>query len=218
MGRKPSFLQIIVLSTALIAAVTIAIGAIYEASAPPKAGEILADGRPRIGKMEAKIELVLIEDLKCGACRFFSQKIFPEIQRNYIDTGKAYCIIIPVSFLDGSKPLATAALAVNKFSPERFLPFLHAVFEHFNGHGSNGAEIKELMALADSVGGIDLKRLRECIDSDCFSAQLEQNLDWAQRIMGRDFGTPAFYVNGMKTSTASIESITKRIEKLERDR
>jgi protein-disulfide isomerase len=218
MAKKPTFLQILVLTTALAASVLIAVGAVYEASAPPQTSELLAEGRPRIGRLEAKIELVLIEDFRCGACRYFSEKIFPHIQKTYIDTGLAYCVIVPVSFLDGSEPLANAALAVYKLAPERLLPYMHALFDHFNGRESNGMEPKEVIEVAEKVGGIDVKRLRELVEANAFAMQLEKNLDWAQRIMGRNFGTPAFYVNGMKTSTSSIEAVIRRIEKLERDR
>jgi protein-disulfide isomerase len=214
MGRKRSFIQILVLATALIAALLIAGGAVYEASATPGTRVMLVEGRPRIGRMEAKVELVLIEDLRCGACRFFTEKVFPHIEREYIETGKAYCIMVPVSFLEGSKPLANAALAVYQIAPDRFLSYLHALFEHFNGRSSNGYESKALIDLAEKVGGIDLNQLRECIDSNCFALQLEQNLDWAKRIMGRDFGTPALYINGMKTSP-SLEKIKERIERLQ---
>ena len=218
MGKKHTFLQILVLSTATVAALMIAVGAIYEASASWKPTDLQTDGRPRIGRLEAKIEMVVIEDFRCGACRFFTEKIFPHIQSDYIDTGKAFCIVVPVSFLEGSKPLANASLAVYKIAPDRFVSFWHAIFNQFYGRRSNGMEQKEILEIAEKIGGIDLKKMREYVESNAFYPQLDQNLDWAKRIMGNDFGTPALYVNGIRTSTSSVESIQERMEKLERER
>jgi protein-disulfide isomerase len=217
MDTKPRFIHFLVIATAVASALLIAVGAVFEASSPPKANELLAEGRPRIGRVEAKIELVLIEDMRCGACHFFTEKIFPDIYQRYIETGKAYCILVPVAFLDGSEPLGNAILAVYKLAPERFLPYLHAVFNHFKGRESNGFEVRELLNLAESVGGIDLMRLREYILSNRFSNQLKQNIEWAKRFMGRGFGTPTLYVNGIRTSVSSYDPIAARIEKLDKE-
>ncbi|MBF8263475.1 MAG: dsbA [Parachlamydiales bacterium] len=216
MDRKPTFIHLLVIATAVVSALLIAIGAVYEASVPLETNELRAEGRPRIGRLEAKVEMVLIEDPRCGACYYFMENIFPEIYEKYIETGRAYCIVVPVSFLEGSEPLANAILAVNKQAPEQFLAFLHAVFVHFHGRESNGWEQKEVLDVAQSVGGIDLKRLRDCILTNCYSKQLEQNFDWGKRIMGRDFGVPTLYINGMRTSIRSADAIGERIEKLEK--
>lgn len=218
MDKKPAFTHFLVIATAVGAALLIVFGAIYEASAPAKEdGSMAEESRPRIGRRDAKIEMVLIEDLRCGACCYFTEKIFPDIYEKYIATGRACCIVVPVSFLEGSEPLANAALAVNKIAPERFLAFVHAVFRRFNGIKSDGLEQNGVLEAARSVGGIDIDRLKECVLADCFSKRLEENLEWAKRIMGQKFGTPALYVNGIRTSTRSVALVSDRIEKLEKN-
>jgi protein-disulfide isomerase len=215
MGRKPSFIHILVLATAFAAATLIAAGAVYEVSTPiVKPNAVLTDGRPRIGRLEAKIELLLIEDFRCGACQYFTQKIFPEIYEKYIETGRAYCVMVPVSFLEGSEPLANAALSVYKLAPDSFLPYLHDLMDFFSKQEVGDVQA-QLLELAKNIGGIDLNRLKECIETNCFSPDLEQNLEWAKRMMGRDFGTPTFFVNGIRTSTSSVEAIEALIEKVE---
>lgn len=217
MERKLSFIHILVIITAIAAASLIAAGAIYEVSTPPvKSHGLLTDGRPRIGRLEAKIELLLIEDFRCGACQYFTQKIFPEIDEKYIETGKAYCIMVPVSFLEGSQPLANAVLAVYKLAPDRFLPYLHALMDFYYLQEVGHAAQTQLLELAQNVGGIDVNRLRDYIETNRFALQLEQNIEWAKRLMGRDFGTPAFFINGIRTSTTSAETISALIEKVDK--
>jgi protein-disulfide isomerase len=217
MERKPSFIHILVIVTAIVAASLIAAGAVYEVSTPSvKTTGLLTDGRPRIGRIGAKIELLLIEDFRCGACQYFTQKIFPEIEEAYIETGKAYCVMVPVAFLEGSGPLANAAVAVYKLAPDRFLPFLHALIDFYYTHDVGYAVQSQLLQLAQDVGGIDLNRFRESVETNRFSPLIEQNFDWAKRLMGRDFGTPALFVNGIRASITSAQAISALIEKVDK--
>jgi protein-disulfide isomerase len=217
MDKKPSFLHVLVIATAIAAASLIAVGAVYEVSTPSATTSTqLTDGRPRIGRLEAKVELVLIEDIRCGACQYFTQKIFPEIYRDYIESGRAFCVVVPVSFLEGSRPLSNAVLAVNKLAPDRFLPFLHALLDFYYRRDVGYAVQAELLEVAKIVGGIDLKRLKECIETSCFSTHLDQNFEWAKRMMGRDFSTPTLFVNGIRISATSAGSIAALIEKMEK--
>lgn len=219
MDKKPTFFHFLVIATAIAAAALIAAGAIYEVETPAiKTSALHIDGRPRIGRLEAKIELVLIEDLRCGPCHFFTQKIFPAIAQKYIETGRAFCVVVPVSFLEGSVPLANAALSVYKLAPDRFLPYFNAVSDSFYMRDLDDQVESQLLELADQVGGIDLNKLKVCIETNCFSMELEQNLDWAKRIMGREFGTPTLFVNGIRSSTTSIEAVSSLIEKMEKNR
>jgi protein-disulfide isomerase len=211
MNGKNSRLQFLVIVTSLAAALIIAVGAYFEASSAPSSQIVGGSGRPRIGQLSAKIEILVIEDIRCQACQFFTEKIFPRIHEKYIETGRAYCIIVPVSFLEGSRRLANAALAVHHIAPEKFLSYYQELFS------LKDQELNKdlLLSLAKKVGNIDVGKLSDCIETECYSRDLEENLAWAQRIMGRHFGTPALYINGMKISALSFEQISQKIEKLE---
>jgi protein-disulfide isomerase len=207
--------RILVWATALIAALLIAVGAVYEVFTPDfESGEIRI-GRPRIGRLEARVEIILIEDFQCEACRFFTQEIFPWIQKEFIDSGRAYCVIVPVAFLEGSEQAGNAVLSVYQAAPERLVDFLHGLANHSQSGSGNAITAEKLIDIARNVEGIDLKKLSRCIKTKCFNHQLQENLEWAQKIMGRDFGTPALYIGGVKVSSLSIKAIESRIRKLE---
>lgn len=177
---------------------------------------MVTDGHPSIGSRDAKVGLLIVEDFRCTACRTFIEEVFPQIRERYIDTGIAYCILVPVAFLDGSKPLANAALAVFKLAPDKFFAFVHAVFRHFGTREIHGSERSELLRIAEDIGGIDLDELQQCVESNCYFTELDRNLHWAERIMGKEFGVPALYINGIPTSTVSLDGIAGRIEKIYR--
>lgn len=218
MKRMICFQQLLVIVTAVASMLLIAIGVIYESSFSTPTKKLMTEGHPHIGYLDAKIEVILVEDLRCKACYYFFEDVFPQIYEKYIKTGQAVCVFVPVSFLNGSRPLGNAAIAVYHIAPDRFMDYVHEVFEYFNLRESNGLEKKDLLMLAERVGGIDLDQLAECIESNRYAAQLDQNFDWAKSIMGNRFGTPALYINGIRTSTASFDSFTAQVEKLERKR
>jgi len=218
MERKPVLIRFLVAVTAAAAAVLIAIGAMYKVSIPyARVNALQTEGRPRIGQLEARVQLLLIEDLRCEACQYFTQEIFPEIYERYIQTGRAYCVIVPVSFLEGSHYLANAALSIYQLAPDHFLSYLHSLVD-FDNENEAGDDIQaQLVKLAEKFEGIDFGRLRNLIETNRFLPELERNFEWAKSVMGKNFGTPAFYVNGIRTPT-SIEAIEAQIEKAERKR
>lgn len=166
-------------------------------------------GFPSIGKANAPIEIVLIEDFQCKSCRAFSKKIIPKIQEKYVKAGKVRFTLVPVSFLAGSQMMANAALEVHQQNAGKFFVFLKALLNH-------EGEIKadDLIQLARRTGGIDLSKLEKCIQNGCHNRELAKNLDWAIGIMGGQFRTPALYVNGAPGSTYSFEAIQYQVDQM----
>ncbi len=217
MRPKKTIQQLFVLAASCVAVALIVSALIYRWVASGQPVPIMVtDGHPSIGSRDARVGLLIVEDFRCTACRTFIEEVFPQIRERYIDTGIAYCILVPVAFLDGSKPLANAALAVFKLAPDKFFVFVHAVFKHFGTREIHGSERSELLKIAKDIGGIDLEELQKCVESNCYFTELDRNLHWAERIMGKEFGVPALYINGIPTSTVSLEGISARIDKIYR--
>lgn len=162
---------------------------------------------PTIGKASAPVEIILIEDFQCRNCRAFSQKVIPKIQSEYVKTGRVRFTLVPVSFLMGSQAIANAALEVYQQNPERFFPYLKEILNH-----EGEVKLTHLLRFARRVGGIDLTQLQSCIEKGCHNIELQNNLNWAQRVMGSQFRTPALYINGAPGSTFSFEAIQYQID------
>ena len=200
-----------VLATAGAAAFVLAMGILYHTVRWPDPISIETKGFPTIGDRKAKVEIVIFEDFRCVHCCYFSEEIFPEIQANYVDKGIASYTLIPLAFMSKSKPIANAALAVYRQNPNRFFAYAHELFAAciagiiLDDH--------ELYRTAKKVGGINLVRLQECIDSHCYYEELDKNLHMAKRLMGKDFGTPSLYINGVATPTSSYRTIQSRIDR-----
>jgi len=203
--------KILVLCTGAAALVLICFGALYQLTREPDAIVLETVGFPSIGSRLAKVEVVVIEDFRCCNCKEFTEQVFPQIQTRYIESGEVRFTIVPVAFIPGSAPIANAALEVYNSSPDRFFAYIQEVLPRCQSTPLDG---KILLQIAEKVGGIDLVQLENCIKSDCHYWELEKNLQWAHAIMGKDFGTPALYVNGKHTSTRSFHAVQERIDQI----
>lgn len=160
------------------------------------------------GEKKAPLKVVLIEDFQCKNCRAFSKRILPRIQSEYVGKGKAHFVLVPVSFLKGSRSIANGALEVYRQSPRQFYPFLEKVLA-LDGK----VEKKDLYRIAKSLRGIDLTEFISCVEFGCHDKELEANLLWAKGLMGAEFRTPMLFVNGEKGSTYSFEAIVYQVER-----
>ena len=203
--------KVVVLATGALAFALMICMGVYHALRWPDPIDLNTQGLPYIGSPEAKVEIVMFEDFHCAHCREFTETIFPEIESEYIQTGKVRYVIVLLAFMNGSKPLANAAMSVFKETPERFIPFVNAVFRKM---GEGLVEESDLLGIAEEIGGINLYALKACTRSHCYYAQLEKNLEWARGVMGKSFGTPALYVNGVRTSTTSFYAVQEIVSEL----
>lgn len=206
--------QILVLLTALLA--FLSIGGIFFFSRQKMGAPVHVDipGSPVFGKTDAPIEMVLFEDLLCESCRHFNLEVLPVIEERYVATGIVRFTIVPLAFLNGSKPLANAALAVYYIAPTRFFSYVQAICEENFALESESLVQQKLINLAKTIGGIDLLAFRSCVVTDCYYPILEKNFLLAKQVMGRNFGTPTLYLNGLPMTNDSLEAIQEKIKEL----
>ncbi len=158
---------------------------------------------PMQGRADARHEIVLVEEPTCTACRLFYETVYPRLSAEYVATGRAKMKLLLVSFLDGSRPMANAALAVGRDAPEQFFAYLGGLYR-MRGEVTS----EQLVELARTVGNIPLPALEACIKSECMGAQLDYNIRAAESLMGADYGTPAVYLNGKRVEPLTYSQLT----------
>jgi len=206
-----TFHQKLVIFTAVIAILVITSAGLYQLFRIPEPLEIVTHGQPTIGSHKAKVEVVIFEDFLCPECALFNDTIFPQIESEYVATNQVRYTLVPVSFIDGSKPLANAALAVYHMAPDKFFQYAQALFQ--SARLLQNADVGQLVDIAEAIGGIDERELKKAIATRRYDPELERNLMLAKKLMGNGFGTPALYVNGVATSTGSFRAVQARIER-----
>ena len=209
---RPSLHQILVLGTAAVVLAAMGAGYWYKEHPAEKIVSIDIDGQPTEGSLDAKISMVVFEDFQCATCQKFNIDILPQVKAEFIDSGRMRCTLVPLAFIDGSEILANAALAVYAQSPERFFPFADELFRYLQSHPLDPIESTILILIADQVGVIDLTLLRRAIQDNRYAEIVRQNFFHAEKIMGRHFGTPAIFINGVRVPPMSFRTIQHQIQ------
>lgn len=165
---------------------------------------------PTVGMASAAVEIVSFEEFRCTNCRKFSLEVYPQIDRHYIQTGRVRYTMIPLAFIEGSKPIANAAWAVYRLFPDQFFSYVHTVMEEMQ---LREIDASTLLQIAKNLEGIDLAQLQMAIIQESYFDELDQNLAWTEQVLGEEFTTPAIYVDGKRVAFPSWETMREQIEK-----
>jgi protein-disulfide isomerase len=154
--------------------------------APPSFLSINVHGEPFRGSAKARVAILEYSDFDCGFCAEFATKIFPQIETNYIKTGK-------IKFFFRDMPSPEHAFAMFKAKAARcageqgkFWEMHDYLFAHQQPMGTGDSE-----KLAQAVG-IDNAKFAACLTSDKYAALVERSLASAEKL--RIEGTPAFII------------------------
>ena len=164
-------------------------------------------GQPSFGNPSSSKELIIFEDFRCSNCQHFMRTSFPNLKRNYVDTGKIHLVIIPVAFIEGSKELSNAALCVYSFDKESFFPFVHKAT--LLPYPEESDYLKMASKLENGLS------IQSCIKSHKYFSKLDQNFTLGEKVMKGHLRTPSLYVNGKRLPNYSYETLTHYLESAE---
>ena len=82
-----------------------------------------------MGKSDAAVSIVEFGDYKCPSCKAWGEQIWPQLQKDYVDTGIATFAYVNVLFHgEESRLAAIAGEAILSSNPEDFWAFHKALF------------------------------------------------------------------------------------------
>jgi protein-disulfide isomerase len=125
-----------------------------QAAAP--AAEADAQAFNELGRAGAPVTIIEFSDFECPYCARYALQTFPELRRNYVDTGKVRYAArdLPLSFHRYAIPAAVAARCAGEQG--RFWEYRHALFKEQSRLGSAPyTEIAQAL-------GLDLTRFMSC--------------------------------------------------------
>ena len=169
---------------------------------------------PALGRADAPLTLVEFTDLECPYCRQFHATTFPEIQRDYVDTGKLRFVSLdfPLGFHPNAKRAAVATRCAGEQG--RYWELRHAL-------ARKGDTLSPGAIVGHAAGlGLDMEAFQACLDSGRFEAALQKDLE-AAAAAGVS-GTPTFVIGrtgspepGFKiTGALPYAAFRERIERL----
>ncbi len=154
--------------------------------APSRAKISDLSGVSMLGKKDAPITIVEYTDYQCPYCQRFHVASFPEIKRNYIDTGK-------VRFFSKDMPLDFHPNAMRAAMSARCAAEQNHFWELRDVMGQNPdkLDMDHIAGFADNLK-MDSKALRACVESNKYKEPVQSDVLEGMKIGAN--GTPTFIV------------------------
>ena len=172
-------------------------------SGPPGTGgtpsvnakDVKTDGAPFVGSADAPLTIIEWADFQCPYCKNFEVQTFPQILKEYVNTGKVRYVFLDLAFLGpDSVDAARYSRAVWKLYPDKYLEWRSAMYaaqdaEH-EGFG-NAASIDKLNA---TIVGLDAAKVAADVKANgtAYQALIDADKDEAQKV--GISSTPSFIV------------------------
>jgi len=142
------------------------------------------------GDTNAPVTIIEFSDFQCPFCGRFYQQTLPQIEKDYIDTGKVKLVYrhLPLSFHEQAQKAAEASECAN--DQGKFWEYHDMIFEN-------------QAALSDAIFsqwaqqlGLDVNTFNDCLDSGKYTSKVNRDNSDAQKYGAS--GTPTFFINGQK--------------------
>jgi protein-disulfide isomerase len=181
-----------------------------EAKAPPVPREEilrLTDKDVVLGDRKAPVAIFEYSSLSCPHCAHFHKDILPELQKDYINDGKA---VLVMRQFPTNKPALEGAMLVRCLSPERGAKFEQVLFEMQDRWVSmdSRAALEKIAA----VGGVTEAEFNACLDDKAAEDALLKDLMSARDNLNVE-ATPTFFIGKEKIDGArEYEVFAKAID------
>jgi protein-disulfide isomerase len=152
----------------------------------PTQVEVSLDDDPQKGSSSAEITIVEFSDFECPFCGKFVSETLPQIEEQYVDTGKVKLVYrdFPLSFHENAQKTAEAAECAD--DQGKFWEYHDIIFENQNSLGTSDLE----QYAADL--GLNTEEFNSCLSSNKHSDEvLKDSQD------GQNYGvtgTPTFFI------------------------
>lgn len=152
----------------------------------PTKAKLNLDGFQMLGSKAAPLTVVEFTDYQCPFCQRFHTTTFPELKKNYIDTGKVrfYSRDLPLDFHANAMRAAQAARCAadqGKFWQLRDVM----------GANPDKLDMDHLVGFATDLK-LDVPTFKSCVDSNKYKESVQSDVMEAMKIGAS--GTPAFVV------------------------
>jgi protein-disulfide isomerase len=212
--KKKMRMGMLIVGAVVVIAVIVLV--IIQASQPKKGFPFDYASQPTIGQASAPIKMVEFGDFKCPTCKQFATNVYPQLKKDFIDTGKVQLSFVNFSFLPGSTPAAIAAESVYHQNKEAFWPYYDAIYKNQQDENLDWATSDYLSSLAKTEKlPVDYDLLKKDIDDKVY----EKDVTSDNSIAGRSgvTGTPAIFINGFKIDIKETMDYTKLKSLLEKE-
>ncbi len=168
-----------------------------------------AKGDKIIGAEDAPVTVVEYASMTCGHCANFHSRTYPDLKKEYIETGKVRFIFREFA-LD---TVAAAAFMLARCAPdEKYFDVIDVMFAQQRNWAFSENPVQSLLEFSKQIG-FTQESFEACLtDQELYAA-----VDGSKNRAASEFGvrsTPTFFVNGeMHPGALSIEEFRDIIDK-----
>ena len=171
------------------------------------------EGLPEIslGPADAKVTVVEYASMTCPHCAHFTNEIFEDFKKKYVDTGK-------VRYIFRDFPLDNLAAAVSMLArcvePDKALPMIETFYAKQQDWAfTDGSPVPKLFDIAKQAG-FTQENFDKCLTNQKLLDQITAERTRASETFGVN-ATPTFFINGKRLQEApSMAGFDKVIEPL----
>jgi protein-disulfide isomerase len=163
----------------------------------------LPENSPRLGNANAPVKMIEFADFQCPYCREFHEIIFPQLKKDYIDTGKASFYFQHYAFL-GEESIFAAEASECANLQNKFWEYHDALYEQQNSENRGFITDSFLNGIAKSL------QLNESLFADCMAqhAGLTRVKNETQDAQAAGVhATPTLSINGQRIEGVSSYTV-----------
>lgn len=125
------------------------------------------DSSPVIGDVNAPVTMAVWFDYQCPFCKRYDMDTLSQVYVNYVQTGKVKIVFKDFQFLgDDSQTAALFARALWDAYPDKFYPWLQAMFTAQDDEGDQGfGDLASIETLTKTIPGIDVTKVESLMNS-----------------------------------------------------
>lgn len=145
-----------------------------------------------LGDPNAPIKFIEYASTGCGHCAAFAIEVMPEIEKNWVKTGKVYYVLRDYP-LDGVS--ASASMIARCLPKERFYPFMDILFRNQPFWHTNERDPKEALVELSRRAGLSREQVESCLKDQAALDRITQSREEAVNVLKVD-STPTMFING----------------------
>ena len=167
--------------------------------------KVFVDDDPVLGDKNAPLTMIEFSDYECPFCKRHFTDVYPQIKKDYIDTGKVKLVYRDFIAVPSHNPLATSEAMAAQCAKDQggdlmYFKYHDAIFTKTISNG-NGLAVSELPVIAKNLG-LNVSAFQSCLDSNKYKDEVAKDITDGQQVGVN--GTPSFFI-GKSNSSGTID-------------
>lgn len=155
-----------------------------------------ADNDPFVGSANAPVTIAFWSDFQCPFCKKFELETFPQIMKDYVNTGKVKVVFLDFTFL-GQDSVAAALYShsIWKLYPEKYMDWRTAMYTAQDDEGDQGfGDAESIDKLNATIPGIDAVKVAADVKANTATYQAAVDADRVEAQKAGVNATPAVLI------------------------